>query len=172
MTICFAAGPGVDVIATTVDIPTLGSLTINSFVLDGTEPLLVDTGAVAGGADFLAALGSVIDPKALRWIWLTHTDFDHIGSLASLLELNPRIRVITSFLGVGIMGSRHGHPHIGPDQVGDDRLLIGARRRSGRLRRQAPPVAGYPALHDLQQPPAPRPRIHDEPVHRIPGPGA
>jgi hypothetical protein len=104
MTTCFTGGPGVDVIATTVDIPTLGSLVINSFVLHGAEPLLVDTGMLAGSADFLAALGSVIDPKALRWIWLTHTDFDHIGSLASLLELNPGIRVITSFLGVGIMG--------------------------------------------------------------------
>jgi hypothetical protein len=103
MTTCFTAGPGVDVIVATADIPTLGSLAINSFVVHGTEPLLVDTGTVAGGADFLAALRSVIDPQALRWIWLTHTDFDHIGSLVTLLELNPKIRVITSFLGVGIM---------------------------------------------------------------------
>jgi mRNA degradation ribonuclease J1/J2 len=35
---------------------------------------------------------------------LTHTDFDHIGSLEPLLRRNPRIRVITSFLGVGILG--------------------------------------------------------------------
>jgi Metallo-beta-lactamase superfamily len=104
MTACFTAGPGVDVIAATIDIPTLGSLAVNSFVLHGTEPLLVDTGTVAGATDFLAALASVIDPQALRWVWLTHTDFDHIGSLARLLELNPRIRVVTSFLGTGIMG--------------------------------------------------------------------
>ena len=32
---------------------------------------------------------SVIDPGELRWIWLTHTDFDHIGSLATLLDANP-----------------------------------------------------------------------------------
>jgi hypothetical protein len=104
MTTCFNGGPGVDVITTTADIPTLGSLAINAFVLHGEEPLLVDTGTVAGGAEFMAALGSVIDPQELRWIWLTHTDFDHIGSLATLLDLNPSVRVITSFLGVGIMG--------------------------------------------------------------------
>ena len=46
----------------------------------------------------------MIDPADLRWIWLTHTDFDHIGSLHRLLEENERLRVITSFLGVGIMG--------------------------------------------------------------------
>jgi len=104
MTRSFTAGPGVDVITTTAAIPALGSIAINAFVLHGSEPLLVDTGTVAGSADFLATLRSVIDPAALRWIWLTHTDFDHIGSLMALVEENPRIRVITSFLGVGIMG--------------------------------------------------------------------
>lgn len=104
MTDCLTAVPGVDVITTTAEIPTLGSLMINAFVVHGSEPILVDTGTIAGSADFLTALESVIDPADLRWIWLTHTDFDHIGSLATLLERNPRLRVITSFLGVGIMG--------------------------------------------------------------------
>jgi flavorubredoxin len=104
MTNCFTATPGVDVITTTADIPALGSLAINAFVLHGDEPILVDTGTVAGSADFMTALASVIDPAALRWIWLTHTDFDHIGSMAHLLDMNPHLRVITSFLGVGIMG--------------------------------------------------------------------
>jgi flavorubredoxin len=45
----------------------------------------------------------VIDPADLRWIWLTHTDFDHIGSLHRLLNENEQLRIITSFLGVGIM---------------------------------------------------------------------
>ena len=52
----------------------------------------------------MTALRSVIDPAALKYIWLTHTDFDHIGSLALLLAENPDLRVITTFLGVGIMG--------------------------------------------------------------------
>ena len=51
----------------------------------------------------MGALRSVIDPADLRWIWLTHTDLDHIGSLNRLLTENPQLRVITSFLGVGIM---------------------------------------------------------------------
>ena len=104
MTIAFKGGPGVDVVATSADIPGLGSLAINAFVLHGTEPLLVDTGTVAGCDEFMTTLESVMDPQELRWIWLTHTDFDHIGSLAALLDLNPRVRVITSFVGVGIMG--------------------------------------------------------------------
>ncbi len=104
MTTCFSAAPGIDVITTTADIPVLGSLAINAFVLHGIEPILVDTGTVAGRHDFMTALETVIDPRDLRWIWLTHTDFDHIGSLAHLLELQPDLRVLTSFLGLGIMG--------------------------------------------------------------------
>ena len=104
MTSCFTAAPGIDVITTTADIPALGSIAINAFVLHGTEPVLVDTGTVAGAPEFMTALASAIDPSELRWIWLTHTDFDHIGSLAALLQSNPKLRVITSFLGVGIMG--------------------------------------------------------------------
>lgn len=104
MTTAFTATPGVDVITTTADIPALGSLAVNAFVLHGAEPVLVDTGTMAGSADFLSTLASVIDPVDLSWIWITHTDFDHIGSLTALLEANPRLRVLTSFLGVGIMG--------------------------------------------------------------------
>jgi Metallo-beta-lactamase superfamily len=104
VTACFTATPGVDVITTTADIPALGSIAINAFVLHGTEPVLVDTGTVAGAPEFITALASVIDPMELNWIWLTHTDFDHIGSLSALLQANAQLRVITSFLGVGIMG--------------------------------------------------------------------
>jgi flavorubredoxin len=49
------------------------------------------------------ALRSIIDPHDLRWIWLTHTDFDHIGSLHQLLADNPKLRIMTSFLSVGIL---------------------------------------------------------------------
>jgi hypothetical protein len=104
MTSCFTATPGVDVITTNADLPGLGSLAINAFVVHGAEPFLVDTGTVAGAPEFMATLESVIDPGDLRWIWLTHTDFDHIGSLPALLDINPHVRVITSFAGVGIMG--------------------------------------------------------------------
>ena len=64
----------------------------------------MDTGSVVESREFMAALRTVIDPAELRWLWLTHTDFDHMGSLHQLLTENPRLRVITTFLGMGIMG--------------------------------------------------------------------
>jgi flavorubredoxin len=98
------AAPGVDVLTSDVEIPALGHLPINAFVLHGAEPVLVDTGSVIQREEFATALRSTIDVADLRWIWLTHTDFDHVGLLGELLAENAELRVITTFLGVGIMG--------------------------------------------------------------------
>ena len=100
----YRAAPDIDVLTSNVTVPGLGLIPVNAFVLHGSEPVLVDTGAVFESADFSAALRSVIDPAELEWIWLTHTDFDHIGTLHQLLAENPGLRVITTFLGVGILG--------------------------------------------------------------------
>ena len=99
----YRAAPGIDVLTTAFPVPGFGLIPVNAFVVHGSEPILVDTGPVVESNDFMAALRSVIDPADIRWIWLTHTDFDHIGSLHRLLEENPDVKVITTFLGVGIM---------------------------------------------------------------------
>ncbi len=99
----YRAAPDIDVLTTNFPIPGLGQLPINAFVLHGDVPVLVDTGPVVERGSFLTALESVIDPADLRWIWLTHTDGDHIGALGQLLAGYPDLEVVTTFLGVGIM---------------------------------------------------------------------
>ena len=99
----YTAAPGIDVLTSSFPIPGFGLVPVNAFVLHGAEPVLVDTGIVVEREEFMTALRSVIDPGDLRWIWLTHPDFDHIGSLAPLLDSYPDIHVITTFLGVGIL---------------------------------------------------------------------
>lgn len=100
----YRAAPGIDVVTSTAIIPGFGNLAINAFVLHGREPILVDTGVVREADDFLEALRSVIDPAELRWIWLSHTDYDHIGALQLLLDANSQLKVITTFFAVGILG--------------------------------------------------------------------
>ena len=99
----YPAGPEIDVLPSYFPIPILGMVPINAFVLHAAEPVLVDTGLVLLSDEFMAALSSIIDPGELRWLWLTHTDPDHIGSLHRLLEEAPRLRVITTFLALGKM---------------------------------------------------------------------
>ena len=99
----YTAAPDIEVLPSTFEIPGYGLLAINAFVLKGKEPLLVDTGYTLENAAFMDTLRSVIDPKDLKWVWLTHTDHDHIGSLHQLLDEVPDLRVITTFLAVGKM---------------------------------------------------------------------
>jgi flavorubredoxin len=99
----YKAVPDIDVLTSDFPVPGFGLVPINAFVWHGREPILVDTGSVINSAEFLPALRGVINPADLRWIWLTHTDFDHIGALTQLLEENSQLRVITTFLSVGIM---------------------------------------------------------------------
>jgi hypothetical protein len=87
-----------------LEVPMLGQVPVNAFLLRAREPVLVDTGMAADSSAFLESLRSVIDPKDLKWIWLTHPDPDHTGSILELLGEAPQLKVITTFLGFGIMG--------------------------------------------------------------------
>ncbi len=85
-------------------VPGFGVLAVNAFVIRGAQPLLVDTGVASLRGPFLDALREVVDPEDLRWIWMTHTDPDHLGNFTQVLEAAPRARVITTFLGMAKMG--------------------------------------------------------------------
>jgi flavorubredoxin len=101
----YEIGSGIHIIPAYLPVPGIGVLPANSFVVDGDEPVLVDAGP--GGlpdGDFERALRSLVDPGDLRWLWLTHTDPDHIGALGRLLEIAPQMRVITTYLAVGKLG--------------------------------------------------------------------
>jgi glyoxylase-like metal-dependent hydrolase (beta-lactamase superfamily II) len=100
----------VTIIQDHLPVPTIGFLAINAFVLHAAEPVVVDTGVSLPDRSFLDTLGSVIDPKDVRWIWLTHPDRDHTGGLFDLLEAAPQARVVTTFLSVGIMSTERPLP--------------------------------------------------------------
>jgi flavorubredoxin len=117
----YKAAAEIEVLTSNFPIPGYGLVPINAFVLQGSEPILVDTGCVVESAEFLRALRNVIDPADLKWIWLTHTDFDHIGSLHELLVENPQIRVVSTFLSAGIMSLSAPLPM--------DRLLLASPSR-------------------------------------------
>lgn len=87
-------------------VPGLGVLPINTFVIRGPAPVLIDTGMSALRAPFMAALRETIDPADLRWIWLTHIDPDHVGNLEAVLAEAPQARVVTSYIGMAKLSLR------------------------------------------------------------------
>lgn len=116
------------------EVPGLGFIPVNAFVMHAAEPVVIDTGSSNSDRDFLADLGRVLDPADVRWIWLTHPDRDHTGGLWRLLDAAPRARIVTTFTGVGIMSCEWTIPLdrvylLNPGQrlhVGD-RTLVGFR---------------------------------------------
>ncbi|MEJ2182267.1 MAG: MBL fold metallo-hydrolase [Nitrospirota bacterium] len=99
----YRATPDIDVLPAYFPVPGFGVLPVNSFVLRAAEPVLVDSGMGVLGDAFMEKLSSVIDPGDLKWLWLTHTDQDHVGSLWQVLKRAPKLRVITTYLGMGKM---------------------------------------------------------------------
>ncbi|MFG3496609.1 MBL fold metallo-hydrolase [Streptomyces sp. NPDC047886] len=104
------AGRDTTVLGDCLEVPGIGFLPVNAFVLHAEQPVVVDTGLSLPDRDFLETLGSAVDPADVRWIWLTHPDRDHTGGLFALLEAAPDARVVTTFLGAGIMSTERPLP--------------------------------------------------------------
>src|SRR5262249_10217692 len=89
----------VTVLPAHLDIPGVGTLLVNAFVLKSEQPVLIDTGLAVDSDSFMEALRSIIDPRDLRWIWVTHDDADHTGSLPALMQAAPQASFSTPRLG-------------------------------------------------------------------------
>ncbi|MBW3645891.1 MAG: MBL fold metallo-hydrolase, partial [Actinobacteria bacterium] len=137
----YQAAPDVHVLPTTLPLPGLGVLPINAYVLLAEEPVLIDTGIGPDVDEFVDALSSIIDPRALRWVWLTHDDADHTGSIRRVFELAPHARLVTHAFSALRMSSWWPVPldRVHAIRVGD-RLSVGDRT----LRAVAPPLYDNP----------------------------
>jgi flavorubredoxin len=92
--------PDIEVLPAHFPVPGAGFLPVNAFVIKSKEPVLVDTGMGIDSEEFMKALNSVIDPQDLKWIWLTHDDTDHTGSLQKILKAAPNARLAAYSLAV------------------------------------------------------------------------
>jgi hypothetical protein len=94
----YETAPETYVLPTFLPIPGAGVLPVNAYLIRGEQPVLVDTGLGIEQPDFLANLESLIDPREIRWVWLTHDDADHTGSIQRVLEVAPQARLATHAL--------------------------------------------------------------------------
>ncbi|MFI9291632.1 MBL fold metallo-hydrolase [Streptomyces gardneri] len=98
------------VIPWALEAPPVGHFPMNSMVIRGAEPILVDTGAPAVRAQWLEAAWSVVDPLDVRWIFLTHDDRDHAGNLLAVLAECPNATLLTTWFSIGRMAEEWDTP--------------------------------------------------------------
>jgi len=67
---------------------------LNSLVIRGAEPVIVDTGVAATRAEWLERTFELVDPADVRWIFISHDDSDHIGNLFEVLDLAPNATIV------------------------------------------------------------------------------
>src|SRR5919202_1665829 len=80
----FPAGPGAFV-------------PVNSMLIRGSEPIVVDTGAPVHRDHWFAEVFSLVEPEDVRWVFLSHDDGDHIGNLDELMDRCPNATVVANF---------------------------------------------------------------------------
>jgi len=73
------------------------SVFINSAVIDGDEPMLVDTGSRRNQRAWLEDAFNLVDPKRVKWVFLSHEDADHVGNLDEVMEACPNATLVCNW---------------------------------------------------------------------------
>jgi flavorubredoxin len=70
---------------------------VNTMVIRGEQPIIVDTGAPIYRESWLEQVFSLVDPEDVRWIYLSHDDGDHTGGLHEALARCPNATLVVNF---------------------------------------------------------------------------
>ena len=122
---------------------------LNSMVILGREPVIVDTGVIANREQWLFDVFSLVEPRDVRWIYLSHDDVDHSGNLEQVMEACPNATLVCSWA----MMERHSNCFAFPLErcrwvTDGDPLDVGDRT----LHALRPPVFDSPTTRGLYDP--------------------
>lgn len=70
---------------------------LNSMVIRGEEPVIVDTGTPANREQWLRDAFSLVEPKDVRWVFLSHDDVDHSGNLDEVMTACPNATLVCNW---------------------------------------------------------------------------
>ena len=70
---------------------------MNSMLIRGQEPIVVDTGTPIDRDAYLQQLTSLVDPQDVRWIFISHDDVDHYGNVDVLMDMCPNATMIATW---------------------------------------------------------------------------
>ena len=84
-----------------------GFVHVNSMLIRGEQPIIVDTGAPVHRERWLEQVFGLVDPEDVRWVFLSHDDGDHTGSLHQVLDACPQATLVTNMFAVERLALEH-----------------------------------------------------------------
>ena len=70
---------------------------LNSMVINGAEPMIVDTGTIGNRTQWLEDVFAIVEPADVKWVFLSHDDVDHTGNLDQVLTACPNATLVSSW---------------------------------------------------------------------------
>ena len=119
---------------------------LNSLVIRGAEPTIVDTGVADNRDQYLADVFSLVDPEDIRWVFISHDDIDHTGNLTALMDAAPNATLVINWFIMERMGSTLEVPPFRWKWVSDGESFDAGDRTFHAVR---PPVFDSPTTRGL-----------------------
>ena len=124
-------------------------LPVNSLVIRGREPVVVDTGFAHVQDEYLADVFSLVEPEDIRWVFISHDDVDHTGNVNALMEHATNATLVVNWFIATRMGDTLEVPPTRQRWVGDgEGLDVGDRV----LQAVRPPIFDSPTTRGLYDP--------------------
>lgn len=125
------------------------AIALNTMVIRGEQPVVVDTGVAENRDQFLADVYSLVEPDDVRWVFISHDDVDHTGNVNDLMAACPNATLVINWFLAERMGESLEVPPTRWRWIGDgDSLDVGDRM----LRAVRPPVFDSPTTRGLYDP--------------------
>lgn len=120
---------------------------LNSMVIRGAEPIVVDTGVPDNRDRYFEDLFGIVEPEDIRWMFLSHDDVDHYGNLAELMARCPNATLVTTWFMCERLGGLLGDvPPFRWRWVGDGESFDAGDRTLSAIR---PPLYDSPTTRGL-----------------------
>ncbi|MEB3263186.1 MAG: FprA family A-type flavoprotein, partial [Synechococcus sp.] len=105
--------------------------TYNSFLVRGERTALIDTSHLKFEHTWLPLLQEQIDPQAIDYLIVSHTEPDHSGLIGHLLELNPEIEIVASKVAIQFLDNQVHRPFRSRAVKSGEELDLGTNPESG-----------------------------------------
>jgi flavorubredoxin len=119
---------------------------MNSLLIRGAEPIVVDTGVPDNRDRYFEDLFGLVDPHDVRWVFISHDDVDHYGNVNELLAACPNATLVASWFLCERLGTQLEVPPFRWRWLGDGETLDAGDRTLAAIR---PPLYDSPTTRGL-----------------------